>query len=33
MQVDALAEEIMGRVLPEDPMPAETGTAAPVPAE
>jgi len=31
-QVDALAEEIMSRVLPEDPMPAEAG-ATPVPAE
>lgn len=28
VQVDALAEEIMGRVLPEDPMPAEAGAAA-----
>jgi hypothetical protein len=32
LQVDALAEEIMGRVLPEDPMPAEAG-AQPVSAE
>jgi hypothetical protein len=28
MQVDALAEEIMGRVLPEGPMPAEASAGA-----